>query len=65
MVTWWISPSEHDLLHPLTTDSADPSMKLVGRIRSEPQAEVFVNLLGVFPYEAIGTRWHNVVNPMP
>jgi hypothetical protein len=40
-------------------------MKLVGRIRSEPQAEVFVNLLGVFPYEAIGTRWHNVVNPMP
>ena len=37
-------------------------MKLVGRIRSEPQAEVLVNLLGVFPYEAIGTRWHNVVN---
>ena len=37
-------------------------MKLVGRIRSEPQAEVLVNLLGVFPHEAIGTRWHNVVN---
>lgn len=39
-------------------------MELVGRIRSEPQAEVLVNLLGVFPYEALWRKMA-VVNPMP